>query len=302
MARSLALPTLLVAAVSAPYVATHAPEWKQQWLNGATSAAQPAVTPATAPAWPGVGDTFAGKAMPSGWSPSSPTASAPPAILAARPAPAVAPLEGAPSYSLAEVLRLDATKEWVYQRWPRKSTALSELDLYGVRVPLVTGTQLYDLAGSLTYFFTPDGRVQRLSFRGRTGDTTQIVALVTQRYGFQWQTPTAAGEQLLQVRKGEEILCELRTRPAPVLWANSPNNSFSVNLELQNPANARPLAPIAAPLPPPPPAASATKGAAGHAGANGAGEPPPSGWKALHPRSRTPANQIQNLDRYNRHR
>lgn len=222
--------------------------------------------------------------------------------------PSQAPLEGTPTYSLTEVFRLDVTKEWVYQRWARKSTALSELDLFGVRVPLVTGTRVHDLAGSLTYFFTPDGRVQRISFRGRTGDTTQIVALVTQQYGLQWQTPTAAGEQLLQVRRGEEILSELRTRPAPVLWSNSPNNSFSVNVELQNPATARPLAPILAPLPA---SIAATPPANAQAGAPSGGKEPAAKadekpaeprWKAFFPRSRTPEGQIKNLDRANRYR
>jgi hypothetical protein len=216
-----------------------------------------------------------------------------------------APLEGTPTYSLAEVLRLDVTKEWVYQRWARKSTALSELDLYGVRVPLVTGTRVHDLAGSLTYFFTPDGRLQRISFRGRTGDTTQLVALVTQRYGFQWQTPTAAGEQLLQVLNGDQILCELRTRPAPVLWSNSPNNSFSVNLELQNPATARPLKPILAPVPAAasaPPANQAAASPAGQVAAKKDDKPPEPGWKAFFPRSRTPQGQIKNLDAANMYR
>jgi hypothetical protein len=296
MARSLALPTLLVAAVSAPYVATNAPEWKQKWMSPTAPPAATSNPPASVPAWPGAGKLALGQ-PPSSY-PSTPPAGQPGTL--ARPAAVVASLEGAPTYSLAEVLRLDVTKEWVYQRWTRKSTALAEIDLFGIRVPLVTGTQLHDLAGSLTYFFTPDGRVQRVSFRGRTGDTTQIVALVTQRYAFQWQTPTAAGEQLLQVRNGEDILCELRTRPAPVLWTNSPNNSFSVNLELQNPATARPLAPILPPMPP----ALATVPAQGSptspaTAKDAAGKPAEQGWKAFFPRSRTPAKQLQNLDRFN---
>ena len=57
----------------------------------------------------------------------------PPAPAAAR-LTAPVPVEGTPTFNLADVLRLDISKEWVYQRWPRKSTALSELDLYGVRV------------------------------------------------------------------------------------------------------------------------------------------------------------------------
>jgi hypothetical protein len=296
--RSLTIPALLVAAVAAPYAVNKAPEWKNKWNTGAQPA--PATPSAASSVWPANGQA-------AHTAPGSVSAQPSTAIAAAKPTQA--PLEGTPTYSLAEVFRLDVSKEWVYQRWARKSTALSELDLFGVRVPLVTGTRLHDLAGSLTYFFTPDGRVQRISFRGRTGDTTQIVALVTQQYGFQWQTPTAAGEQLLQIRRGEEILGELRTRPAAVLWSNSSNDSFSVNVELQNPATARPLAPILAPLP----AAAAAAGAPANAQAGAApGGKEPSAkaddkpseprWKAFFPRSRTPEGQIKNLDRANRYR
>ena len=198
---------------------------------------------------------------------------------------------------------MDVTKEWVYQRWPRKSTSLAELDLYGVRVPLVTGTQTYDLAGSLTYYFGVDGRVQRISFRGRTGDTTQLVALVTQRYGLQPQPALAVGEQLFQLRRDDDVLSQLHTRPAPVLWASSPNDSFAVELDLQNPATARPLVLPAAPLPPlaAPPAApaGATRSSAATAAADAKdadAAPKEPGWKAFFPRRRVPSGQIPNLN------
>lgn len=296
------MPTILVAAVAVPYAATNAPQWKQQWMaSSQPGASSPA--PKSAPQWPAA--SGAQPAAP--WTPSGQLASPAPMSpdLPGRPAAgAPAPLEGTPTYSLDEVLRLDVTKEWVYQRWARKSTALSELDLYGVRVPLVTGTQLHDLAGSLTYFFTQDGRVQRISFRGRTGDTTQLVGLVTQRYGLAWQTPTTAGEQLLEARQGDDVLSRVRTRPAPVLWANAPNESFTVDLELQDPSRARPLAPQLAPLPPLAATPAAKQAEAKKAAdAKKADIPPPvTGWKAFFPRSRVPDGQIKGLNANNMYR
>jgi hypothetical protein len=225
--------------------------------------------------------------------------------------PTVTPLEGIPTYSIAEVLRMDVSKEWVYQRWPRKSTALAELDLFGVRVPLVTGTQLHDLAGSLTYYFGIDGRVKRVSFRGRTGDTTQLAALVHQRFGLQAQPTPIAGEQVLQYRNGDAVLSELRTRPAPVLWASTPHDSFTVELELQDPAAARPLqtpltattaavpAPQAAPAPAGVQAATPPAAAAPAPPAQAAEESEPLGWKAFFPRSRLPRAQVDQLDKGN---
>ncbi|OHB79304.1 MAG: hypothetical protein A2W31_15780 [Planctomycetes bacterium RBG_16_64_10] len=149
------------------------------------------------------------------------------------------PLEGIPVYDLADVLRMDVTTGWVYSRWSRKSTALADVDLFGVRVPLMTGTKVDDLAGSLTYYFNTAGRVQRISFRGRTGDTRKLVNLLIARYGFRQQLPQVAGEQLYQVRWNGKPISELRIRPAAVLWASTPHASFQVELELERPGSGR---------------------------------------------------------------
>jgi hypothetical protein len=310
LSRTLAAPTLLVASVGVPYVASNAPEWSQQIRGAATGAAQPGAPADAANAAPTL--------LPQGTQPAA-------AALQPRPASALnaplqgsgaavypnqAPLEGNPTYSLGDVLRMDVSKEWVYQRWPRKSTALADLDLYGVRVPLVSGTQLNDIAGSLTYYFGIDGRVRRISFRGRTGDTTQIASIVHQRFGLVAQPTVVAGEQLLQYRRDEDVLSELRTRPAPVLWASSPHESFTVELELQDPATAKPLPGPAVNLP----VAGSTTAAGVQSGvkpqaageaktqaavAAEAAKPEPLGWKAFFPRSRATSEQIRNLNQGN---
>ena len=290
LSRSFAMPTLLAASVAVPYVATHAPQWSHQ-LRPPAATANAAPTPFS--------PTSVG-------TPGSPARTPPPQGPGALLYPTQTPLEGIPTYALSDVLRLDVTKDWVYQRWARKSTALSELDLFGVRVPLVSGTQLHDLAGSLTYYFLQDGRLQRISFRGRTGDTTQLLTLLAQRYGFQAYPTVVAGEQLLQVRRGDDVISELRTRPAPVLWASSPHDSFSVELELQDPATARPLQPPFTPPPPTAAQAAAKPAAEAAAKADEAAakakelaeakkkEPP---WSSFFPRSRIPKPQVQNLDK-----
>jgi hypothetical protein len=245
ISRTLAVPTLLAATVGGPYVATNAPHWAKQWQTAAPAAATNTVPPASVG---GPIDPQRLEAMTA--SPTGPGATL---------YPTPTPLEGAPTYSLGEVFRLDVTKEWVYQRWPRKSTALSSLDLFGVRVPLVTGTQLHDVAGSLTYFFGVDGRCHRISFRGRTGDTSQLLGMLAHLHGMQAYPTKVAGEQLLQLRRGSDVISECRTRPAPVLWSSSPHDSFSVELELQNPATGRPLKPQLAAVPPAPAPATAAQ-------------------------------------------
>jgi hypothetical protein len=305
LSRSLAVPTLLAASVAVPYVATNAPEWRNHWNAPSAAAGSTSQQPIAANSPAAVQHASAQHAA----AQHAAALAAPPSGPGATLYPAKMPLEGTPTYSVAEVLRMDVTKEWVYQRWPRKSTALAELDLYGIRVPLVTGTQLSDIAGSLTYYFGADGRVQRISFRGLTGDTTQLVGLVTQRYGLQAQPSLAVGEQLFEARRDADVLSRLRTRPAPVLWASSPHDSFSVELDLQDAATARPLAPEVVPLPalPTQPAtpvaqAGAADQAAGEKSASSDDaekKPAPSGWKAFFPRRNLPAEQIQNLDHGN---
>lgn len=298
--RTITAPTLLVASIGVPYVASNAPEWTRQVRDAATAAppaaaaGDPAAAPVATPAKTAVA-----------LAPPSPSGSV---------FPNVTPLEGLPTYSLADVLRMDVSKEWVYQRWPRKSTALAELDLYGVRVPLVTGTQLHDLAGSLTYFFGADGRVRRIAFHGLTGDTTQVAMLVHQRFGLAAHPTATTGEQLLQFRQGDDVISELRTRPAPVLWATKPHESFAVDLVLQDPATARPIAPgelTSAPASPaapaanaaPPPAAQTAAAPASAAPAQAAEPAPPPeeplGWKALFPRARVPESQMRSLEQGN---
>jgi hypothetical protein len=275
---------LLAAAVAVPYVVTHTPSLDGIWQAGKNS-----FTGSTA-----VDEGLTPRPNDVALSPQGPGA-----ILY----PNSSPLEGLPSISLHEVFRFDVSKEWVYQRWARKSMALAELGLHGIRVPLVTGTQLHDLAGSLTYYFSESGRLERISFYGRTGDTTQLVMLVAQRYGLQQQSTVVVGEQLWQIRRGEQVFSELRSRPAPVLWANSPHNSFTVELELQLPNATTPLPQrtplVVSPAPEQQPAAVPAAGEDA-SGETAAKKTPEEAWKSYSPRSRVPKGQVENLDRRER--
>lgn len=271
------IPVLMAAAVAVPYLSTNGSEGLKEWWNSvSTSSASsitssdlvlPAVDFNTALQGPGH-EIF----------------------------PISTPLEGMRSVSLEEVFRFDVTREWVYERWARKSTALAELGLYGIRVPLVTGTQIHDLAGSLTYFFDSNGQVQRISFKGNTGDTTRIVMLAVQRYGLQQQNSQFVGEQIFEVRRGEEVFSELRTRPSSVLWSSSPHESFDVELTLQNSNVTTPLPPRLAPVPKLPPVAEKTTEQA-EAEANDKQEGFSESLKAFFPRSRVPSGQVENLER-----
>lgn len=255
LGRPLMVATLLGASIGVPYAVSHS----------------------TSPKSPNPGATPAPAAMSSFFSP-APFNAGPPAPSARFTAGPIASAPGllasdVPSakgetqfHSLQEVLRFDVTREWVYANWTRKSTGLGDPEMFGIRVALVTGTGRADLAGSLTYQFNPQGQVQHISLRGRTADTTPIVNLVTTTYGLT-RAEALPGEQLYQLGSGSKVSSELRTRAESVLWANVPNTSFVVELELERPGSGRYLPSrgpqfqipqvAAAPPPPAPPATAA---------------------------------------------
>ena len=68
---------------------------------------------------------------------------------------------GAPVTDLREVMRFDISPSWVIERFTRVSTVLADVRLKALRVPIVTGTRVDDLAGTLTYYFDGSGKVQR---------------------------------------------------------------------------------------------------------------------------------------------
>ncbi len=293
--RAALIPLLLAASVGIPYVASNGPDLSGLWPSKSEQSANK------------YSDQSVGMAH-GVHPPIDLPVQGPGAVLY----PTTMPLEGMPSMSLHEIFRFDISKEWVYHRWARKSTALAELGLYGIRVPLVSGTKLHDLAGSLTYFFGEDGRLQRISFVGRTGDSTQLVMLLVQRYGLVRQATPVVGEQVFQIRRKDQVFSEMRTRPAPVLWASTPHDSFSVELHLQRPDVQTPLPPRNLPMPqlvssqpptnlPAPPAEGGQAAPAAESVAEVAEEETKEPWKAFFPRSRVPKPQVDSLDRRERY-
>jgi hypothetical protein len=125
--------------------------------------------------------------------PASVPAPAPPGGPAANP-PASADPSATPTFAwtedraspvdLADAIRFDVTPSWVMARWPWVSAGLSQLQLQGYRVPLVTGTATDDLAGSLTYYFNARQQCARITFQGTTGDAGKLLRLLIGRYRF----------------------------------------------------------------------------------------------------------------------
>ena len=105
---------------------------------------------------------------------------------------AIAKVSTPPPVAIEEVFRFDVTPAWVTSRWPRVSTVAGEPKQLGMRVPLVSGTQPHDVAGSLTYFFDEHHQLKRITFTGMTADPRRLLAATVAPFGLQSQPTTHA--------------------------------------------------------------------------------------------------------------
>ncbi|MBI3463031.1 MAG: hypothetical protein HY000_08235, partial [Planctomycetes bacterium] len=145
------------------------------------------------------------------------------------------PVEGRPIADLGEILNFSVTPAWIMDRWPRVSAALSELDLHGYRVVLVTGTEPSDVAGSLTYYFTPKQKLQRITLFGTTGDPGKLIAYLTTKHNFVRVYSPDPATAVYQVPFSGTILSELRIKPAQVLRAGDSLTRFELAMTMERP-------------------------------------------------------------------
>ncbi len=144
-----------------------------------------------------------------------------------------APLEFMPVTNFEEIFRFNLSPSWVKNRWKRVSTSPGDLGLHGLRVALVTGTNSWDLHGSLTYYFDSSQRIQRITFRGWAGDATKLVSLLTHRYEFKPQQTHWAGFYLAGTKR-KSTGGILMQHPA-VIYTENPVQQIAVVLEMNNP-------------------------------------------------------------------
>lgn len=152
-------------------------------------------------------------------------------------------LVGAPIQDIREVLRFDITPRWVIDRFARVSTVLSDLNLEGLRVPIVTGTRADDLAGTLTYYFDRADQLQRVTVHGFTGQPEPMVNLLTQHYGLSHTPSLEAG--VYTKRWNAVPVHFLRLTHAPVVYSDAVHQKYTIFLELNQPNLAYGISPEA---------------------------------------------------------
>ncbi len=138
-----------------------------------------------------------------------------------------------PIFALQEVVRFDINPAWVTSRFPQVSTVVGDLQLDGLRVPLVTGTTPTDLAGTLTYYFDRYQRLQRISLHCVTGDPTRFAVELQRSYQLQRQA-ALGGALYLRSWKGSPA-CVMHTAPVTMIRADAPYSRFNLFLEVNRP-------------------------------------------------------------------
>jgi hypothetical protein len=144
-------------------------------------------------------------------------------------------VEGTAHRDLADVFRFNITPNWVMGQWPRVSTGMSQIQLVGYRVTLVTGIAPDDIAGALTYYFTPQQRLQRIAFQGTTGDARKLVAFLTGKFHFARRIlndPTLWRYEAPDPDGGEPQGV-LQIQSAEIVRADEPYRRFRVSLTLE---------------------------------------------------------------------
>ena len=132
----------------------------------------------------------------------------------------------------AQVFRLDINSAWLMKNWPRVTTGLTDLTLHGYRVSLVTGIRDDDLTGALTYYYDEEQLIQKMTFRGLTGDPRRLVMFCTSQYHFERETVKDPALQVFSAKATGRRTSQLTIRPARVIRADAPRERFEVELVL----------------------------------------------------------------------
>lgn len=144
-----------------------------------------------------------------------------------------APMQFMPTTDLATVFRFDISPSFVRNRWDYVSTSPGDIGLHGLRVGLVTGTNVFDLTGSLTYYFDAKQVCQRITFRGWSGDSSKLVALLSEKYGFESQPSQIAG--LFLAKRRQAPTGALLMKYPPVVSNQNRVQQMGMELEMNNP-------------------------------------------------------------------
>ncbi len=142
--------------------------------------------------------------------------------------------EGGQISSFNRIFQCGAPRSWVQRTYDDASRTMDQ-QREGLRVTLVTGDKLEDLAGSLTYWFDRQGRVERITFQGVTGNPAKLVS-----FAHRSQKMVARGceRDAIFVRDGKNgPLHLLHISRLPFVNVQTQYGRYEVTLELNQPGS-----------------------------------------------------------------
>lgn len=135
----------------------------------------------------------------------------------------------------SEILRFDIRPEWIVSRWDRVSTQITDGQLQGMRVTVITGTQQDDVAGVLTYYFDAHHKLQRITLIGQSGDYRRLAFFVQAQFRLEPRPSREAGLWLAGWNGRPTSV--LLVRHSPVVAQSAPYARYEIWLELNLPRN-----------------------------------------------------------------
>ena len=147
-----------------------------------------------------------------------------------------ADVELAPVVPIEQALNFAVSIPQILGSWPQVSTGIvHNNNLFGYRVPLVTGMAEHDITGSLTYFFGPGKVLRRIHFEGDTGDARRLIAWLTNEFRLAPDLTESRGTFLYRTTSESPVMGELRVYPRTIIQASLPHRRFEISLMLNRP-------------------------------------------------------------------
>ncbi len=145
-------------------------------------------------------------------------------------------VELAPVVPIEQALNFAVSIPQILGSWPQVSTGIvHNNNLFGYRVPLVTGMAEHDITGSLTYFFGPGKILRRIQFEGDTGDARRLIAWLTNEFRLAPDLTESRGTFLYRTTSESPVMGELRVYPRTIIQASLPHRRFEISLMLNRP-------------------------------------------------------------------
>ncbi len=141
------------------------------------------------------------------------------------------PLEFMPISDLSTVFTWDKSVDQIRADFRRLSVVPAENGWQGLRSDLVTGTGVADLHGCITWYFDSSGQMQRIAFRGWTGDYRHLKSLLADRFLLTSSGQAGLKETMTLGSWGSTTSAAAFQLPQ-VIRQDSPQRQFAVTLEL----------------------------------------------------------------------